>query len=301
MRYGGSNGLLNLTSGHAIKVSVYEQAVARKGAGCRKNERKMEMRVRVVVASIIVAIVLAGCGSAPSAAPTAAPPSTSVSPTAAPTVPPTKAPTAAPTAASQPATSPIPSFQEYSFESTTDMAGQTTTATMLFKNGKFRMDASAMGRQTVMISDQATKVAYMWVVGQNQATKLAYDQFEQQAGSSSGMQVLTDPSKRKLLGSETVDGQPCDIYEITIVGGTMKIWLAKANGFPVKSEMNTPMGVVTTAYKNFKTGGISDSLFELPAGMQVVDLGSILQQGGPGGQTPGAPGKQLPPIPTPGG
>ena len=260
---------------------------------------------KTCLASLAIILFLTGCSSAPAASPTAAPAQQAAQaaptaaptavPTKAPTVAPTKAPTAAPTAAPQAASAP--SFKEFSFESTTTAAGQTVQANMAFKNGKMRIDATIMGQQTSMIIDQAAKTAIMWTAGQNQAMKMPMDQAQQQTGAVPDVQNLTSDSNRKLVGTETVDGQLCDVYESTDGDIKSKTWISKSNGFPVKSEVTTPAGVVTSVYKNFKTGGVADNLFELPAGMQVMDLGELMKGGVPRGQMPNIPGGQMPNIP----
>ena len=250
----------------------------------------------------------AACSSAPAASPTTAPaaqPTTpAVQPTAAPTKAPqpTVAPTAAPTAAPAAAPTAAPkaaaaNLTEMSFEQITTTGSDTTSGKTAIKNGKMWSEMTVMGQQMTIIVDTEKKVVYMLAAGQNQAMKLPYDQYETQAG---GVANPGSATQGKLTGTETVDGQLCDVYEKTESFGTIKTWIAKSNGFPVKSETTTSLGVSKTEFKNVKIGGVPDSLFELPAGVQVVDMGNIpgLSGGGmPGGAGGAIPGR--PNIPTP--
>lgn len=79
----------------------------------------------------------------------------------------------------------------------------------------------------------------------------------------------------KLIGSETVNGYACDIYTFTDPtsrAGT-KAWVWKEKKFPVKLEQETPEGTMLLELTNIQLGAkIPDSAFELPPGVQLMDL-----------------------------
>jgi hypothetical protein len=184
-----------------------------------------------------------------------------------------------------------------SFDQVTTIGGQTTTGSMATKNGKVRTEATVMGQQMTILVDPGQKTAYMWTSGSNQAMKLSLEQYEAQSGNAPDPADLSASiAQGRLVGTETVDGQPCDVYESVEGTTTVKTWVAKSNGFPVKSEVTTPQGVIKSEFKNVKVGGVPDSLFELPAGMEIVDMGNI--PGFSGGGVPGGPGGGMPPIPS---
>lgn len=230
---------------------------------------------------------------------------TSAPPTAAPTAKPaaTSQPAAAPTQAAEPTVAPAPTIRptekptappaqaaaawqdEYSFDQVITVQNQPPqTAKLAYKKGRMRLEIQAMGQTVMFIAKPAEKAAYMWNVGQNQAIKLPYEQFEQQMPETPNpLDLGKDAATGKVVGTETIDGKPCDVYEVTSPAGTVKTWIWKEKGFPLRSEAKTPEGDVRVEFKNVTLGNLPDSLFELPAGMQVVDFGNM-------------PG--LPPVPT---
>ncbi len=235
------------------------------------------MAYRTLLASLAVAIVIGGCSPAPAGSPTTPPGQPAAAPTIAPTAVPTKVPqpTAAPTAAptQAPVALPTANWDEMSFDQITTIGDQTTQGKWAIKKGKIRIEMSVMGQQMTFIGDPDKKVGYAWTEGQNQVMKMPYDQFEQQTGAVPDPQELAkDALQGKVVGTDTVDGQACDVYEIAGTATTLKIWIAKNDSFPVKSEVNSAGGTITTQFKNVKKGNLPDSLFESPTGMQVVDF-----------------------------
>ncbi len=68
-----------------------------------------------------------------------------------------------------------------------------------------------------------------------------------------------------VIGSETIDGEECLVYEWTAEGVTVKTWAAKDTGFPVRVETTTAQVTTTTEYSNIEFVDIPDSEFEFPA------------------------------------
>jgi hypothetical protein len=75
----------------------------------------------------------------------------------------------------------------------------------------------------------------------------------------------------KVIGAGTMNGHPVKIEDVTITpsnGGqpvTMKVWAATdLKDFPVRTEMQTPKGVVTTNYTDISLAAPPDSLFDVP-------------------------------------
>mgnify|MGYP001818998509 CR=1 FL=1 len=49
-------------------------------------------------------------------------------------------------------------------------------------------------------------------------------------------------------------------------------WVSKKLNFPVKVIQKGPQGESTVEYQNIKTGNVPDSLFELPPGLQKMQM-----------------------------
>lgn len=253
--------------------------------------------VSLVAAAILV--TSAGCSGGSPASPTAAPgaaaaakpaatqpASAQSAPTAveAPTSAPPAATAAAPTAPAKAAAAPpIASAlgNEYTFTLVTTMAGQPPqTSKLAVKNGKVRMETTAAGQQMVTIADNVNKVAYVVMAGQNRVLKMPYDQFQsQQKGSLTGPDALSAYlAGAPVVGSETIDGHPCDIYSITTSGVASKMWVAKDTSLPMKAETTVGGQTATVMYQDFKAASLDDSLFQPPAGMPVTDMSSFAGQ-----------------------
>ncbi|NLB18936.1 MAG: hypothetical protein GX825_09475 [Syntrophomonadaceae bacterium] len=53
------------------------------------------------------------------------------------------------------------------------------------------------------------------------------------------------------------------------------MWIWKDYGLPLKVETIVEGESLVIEYKNINIGEIDDSMFELPAGIEVMDLGDI--------------------------
>ncbi|MCA1795820.1 MAG: DUF4412 domain-containing protein [Desulfotignum sp.] len=84
----------------------------------------------------------------------------------------------------------------------------------------------------------------------------------------------------KKVGTESIEGFACDIYEGDVIidkqsgqSAHMKFWLSRKLQYPLKTEsmMPPPVGKVTTIVQNIKTGTQPAHLFELPKGYTEAD------------------------------
>jgi len=75
-----------------------------------------------------------------------------------------------------------------------------------------------------------------------------------------------------IVGTDTIDGKKCTVVQYTIEGQTTKMWLWQDHGFPLRVEATTPQGKTTMEYKNIQFNDIPDSLFTLPAGVQIQQM-----------------------------
>jgi len=133
---------------------------------------------------------------------------------------------------------------------------------------KIRTEMTVEGNLTIYLVDYSTQTAYMWLKDQN----IAYSIDMSQAPSNPTENA--DQVYPTYVGTDTVDGKLCDVYQWTILSMPMKTWVWKDKSFPIKMEATTPDGTVTVEYQNIVFGTLSDSLFQLPAGVQVTQFPS---------------------------
>lgn len=91
--------------------------------------------------------------------------------------------------------------------------------------------------------------------------------------------------KAKRTGQERYSGRPAEIWTYTIGDGkrgpkqTFRLWIANPGGQPLKLETRMPnprggFNAVSVDYKSYRWGmDLPDSMFELPRGAKIVDLG----------------------------
>lgn len=259
---------------------------------------KQWMRTTILGILFVGLVAISGC-AAPAPTPTATPkpaaqapaPSAPTQPAAQPT------PTAKPAAPSPtPATKGVADLLQKAagikgmrFEQViTAPTGDKFTSKTAMKGNKFRMESYFMGQTSTFIADTTAKVAYILVPEQKMAMKMAYEQFEQAGGGGSPTEQTKgiDPNAR-IAGTEVIDGKTTTIVEFTSPEGTAKAWLWNDYGIPIKMEVKTPQGTSTIEYKNIDTSEPPDSLFEVPAGYQILEV----PMGPPGGVMPPIPPK----------
>jgi hypothetical protein len=98
---------------------------------------------------------------------------------------------------------------------------------------------------------------------------------------------LHDPNiktDKEFIANEVVDKHPTKKYHLTITTDGKReksghIWEATdLSNFPVKYESEDKK--MTTVWKNIKTGGVTDSVFEVPAGYKKMDMPAMPGMGG---------------------
>jgi hypothetical protein len=156
---------------------------------------------------------------------------------------------------------------------TTGTGMPTTTQTMYIKGKKIRMEMSAEGQSVVNIIDGDAQVMYMYMPDENTAMKMDFGQAPQsvtdEAQEISGKQPT-------VVGTETIDGKVCVVIEYVDTQATVKSWIWKEKGLPVRSEIKTSEGTTTIDYKNFDFSNLDDSLFQLPEGVEIMDIGGLI-------------------------
>ena len=131
---------------------------------------------------------------------------------------------------------------------------------------KIRQEMTAEGTTSVILVDLGTKIAYMYLPDQNMAYKIDMSQ------------AYVDPTENAnqiipvKVGTETIDGHLCDIYQWTYQDSTTKEWIWKEKSLPVRVEATTSSSTTIIEYKNIVFGTLSNDLFQLPAGVDIITM-----------------------------
>ena len=123
---------------------------------------------------------------------------------------------------------------------------------------------------------------YQYIPSQNSALKMSssssYNYNYSHIPFTQDYKSYLENSNAKVIGSEMVNGKLCKIYEYTDndLGYSYKVWVPKDMNFPVKIDIysrNTTGAIMQAKILKYKVNpNISQDRFELPAGVNIVDL-----------------------------
>lgn len=183
---------------------------------------------------------------------------------------------------------PQPFSADYS---TTSASGNLNmTGKAYFSLPRMRMDinsagsgrqAGPFGGKMGMIVDVPAKTMYMLMPEQRMYMEFRTDQdaaMTQHMPKFDDMFKGNDPcagregATCKKLGSETINGRPCDKWEVTQKSGKSEtFWIDQKLHFPIKMVN----GDITTQYTNIKEGPQDPALFKVPDGYKKMDMGNM--------------------------
>jgi hypothetical protein len=129
---------------------------------------------------------------------------------------------------------------------------------------KFRYEMTAGGTITIILIDMATGISYTYLPDQNIAYQMEMSENDPTENSEEIIPVK--------LGTETIDGKLCDVYQWTYQDVTAKEWIWREKSFPIRMESTTSSGTTIIEYKNIVFGTLWNSLFQLPAGVQIIPM-----------------------------
>ncbi|MGH9316141.1 MAG: hypothetical protein ACRD1P_03400 [Thermoanaerobaculia bacterium] len=148
------------------------------------------------------------------------------------------------------------------------------------KAGKMRMKADAGEMKMNML--QLGEESYNWVDGTGQGMKSNLSASKRGGRPSHDYinKIDTVRAKGKKVGTETVDGHPCEVWEYDGGEGDRgKYWLAQdLKNFPVKIVSETPRG--KTTYRNTDIripASVSDDMFVVPKDVVFHDMSEMMQ------------------------
>ena len=147
------------------------------------------------------------------------------------------------------------------------------------KGKKTRMDFDMMGQKTSVITRLDKKV--MWNVQHGAGMYMEMPVLDSHPEAINFDEELKKVAVKKKIGAEKVNDFMCDKYEIVYHDkqkGKMTTWVSKKLNFPIKMVYDSPMGKMYTEYRNIKTGGVKNSLFEVPQGFQKMAIPAIPNQ-----------------------
>lgn len=154
--------------------------------------------------------------------------------------------------------------------------GEKYTHKMWIKGGNMRseMENPAGGEPILSIVNMNEGMVYVYQPEVNYALQMPIDQSEVDTTSPKDFLNPADTDNMLFTSRETFDNKECLVYETSYEGGKGKIWIWEEAGMPLRVETTTGTDTVIVEFLNFSIGNIDDSMFQLPAGAQIMDMSS---------------------------
>lgn len=179
---------------------------------------------------------------------------------------------------------------DFSADVVISAGGQQMASKLYCQGDKQRMEMNTPGGQMINIVDFGTGKMFTLMPAQKMY-------IEHQGLDDNSLKQIKEmrtgktPSNAKKIGSEKMAGYSTDVYLVKDPrAGEAKIWYAPKLKYPIKSAGQGPMGNHSMTLTNIKEGGVSGSLFQVPAGYQKFQM----PKGMPGGAMPGGMGGGMP-------
>lgn len=159
---------------------------------------------------------------------------------------------------------------EFSADTISTYKGERETkGKIYFKPDKYRMDMK-VNEDMIMITRVDRKVIWNIMPAQKMYMEMPFDL----RNKPKVEEKYEGEIDRKLVGNETIDGHPTKKYLITYKTGNEKHqvyqWFATDINFPVKTSAID--GSWSQEFRNIKIGSQPDSLFEVPAGYNKIQM-----------------------------
>jgi outer membrane lipoprotein-sorting protein len=155
---------------------------------------------------------------------------------------------------------------------------QTITQKVWLKQMKMRTETIVEGQKMIYLMDMDEQIAHMYMPDQNTAMRMDFSGAQESVGESPLEQSeYLEGYNPVTLGSEIIDGKDCLVAEYSVETMGTKMWVWKEYGLPIRTESTTPEGTYLTELKNIEFTDIADSIFELPAGVQLMEIPSFGQ------------------------
>jgi len=165
---------------------------------------------------------------------------------------------------------PFAMEKHYSADLTITMKSGMVIQSKTYVDGdKMRSDATMNGMAMAIIVRKDMKKIYQVMEAQKMVMESDFNPDKYPGGSAAS---FGPEGKFDLVGPDTVDGVACTKYTVTSdkTKQVFYFWLDVARKVPV--QMAATNGSLVVKWKNFAAGPQDASLFEVPAGYQVMDM-----------------------------
>ncbi len=164
--------------------------------------------------------------------------------------------------------------EEMSYEMTFSSQGYNATTRIWMKGEKSRMEGSN-DMEGSYISIEDGEYTYMLDPEDMTGIKMYFDDeddFFEDDFDDDYMDGDYDWGNMEFLGTETINGIRTYVFKDDDDYEKVKVWIHADNGFPVRIEGEEDGETYVMEITNFKIGGVSDSMFQVPAGYEIMEM-----------------------------
>ena len=148
-----------------------------------------------------------------------------------------------------------------------------TTMSVWEKDGKVRTEMTEQGQTMIILTDTNEQIMYMYMPAENSAIAMDYSEAEESVTEQAEDLMDFNPT---IIGTEILDGKTCLVVAYDAgedETGDAKMWIWKEYGFPIRVEITGIEGaVMVMVIENIEFTDISDDMFELPAGVDIIEM-----------------------------
>lgn len=156
-------------------------------------------------------------------------------------------------------------------------AGKISTAKFWVKGENMRSEMeSPDGSGTLTNIINASQQEAFMILGGEMAMRIDISQATEGVTMPGEAYEDVDASRAQLVGYEKVNDKDCAVFEVSEGSNNVKYWIWEEYGFPVKTEITADGQTTTVEYKNVKVEEIPDSMFEIPAGIEILDMNGMM-------------------------
>ncbi|MFM8552251.1 MAG: hypothetical protein ACKOCD_08090 [Nitrospiraceae bacterium] len=158
---------------------------------------------------------------------------------------------------------------EFTADQYTRVNGHSRKANIYYRDDMWRLEHHELGPVNVTIVRKDKQVMWLLLSRMKHFKTMPYDPDQ----APKVTERLDGEIAREEIGTETLDGHPATLYQVTVRQGSQEVlyyqWLATDIRFPLKLARKD--GSWTVEYKHVKLRKVTDYLFQLPVNFQPLE------------------------------
>lgn len=158
---------------------------------------------------------------------------------------------------------------EFSADQITKINGHSRKANIYYREDRWRLEHHDMNPVNVTIVRKDKQVMWLLLSRMRHFKTVPYDPEQE----PKVREMLDGEIAREEIGTETLDGHPTTLYQVTVREGSRDSvyyqWLASDIHFPLKLARKD--GSWQVEYRHVKLRPVSDFLFQLPVNFQPLE------------------------------